>query len=105
MLTALLLTVACKEEPETAAAKPVDVSTSITVNVPEGTEGIRVVCKDTGTNTTVDVSDNQDVLVEGVTGDECRITFLPSEDKFGPVTGGESYECVRSEGTLGCKSR
>jgi len=104
MLTALLLTVACKKDPE-PTAKPVDVATSITVKVPEGTEGIRVVCKDTGTNSTIEVGAEEEVLVEGVTGDDCRITFLPSEDKFGPVTGGESYACVRSEGTLGCKSR
>ena len=94
MLTALFVLVACKKdvEPE-VATEAVDAATSVTVHVPEGTNKVRLVCKDGGADAVFDVTGDT-VLVQGVVGDQCQLTFQPLGKKWGPVEGGTTVVCI-----------
>lgn len=98
MLSTLLFLVACKKdvEPE-VAADPVDPATSITVRVPDGTNKVKFICKDTGAEGAFDVS-GKEVVVTGVTGEQCHLVFQPQGKKSTTVSPGTSVSCVDVDG-------
>ena len=101
MLSTLLFLVACKKdvEPE-VAAEPIEVidpATSITVRVPDGTNKVKFICKDTGAEGVAEVS-GKEVVLSGMTGSQCHLIFQPQGKKSTTVNAGTSVSCVDVNG-------
>lgn len=107
MLSTLLFLVACKKdvEPE-VAADPADPATTITVRVPDGTNKVKFICKDTGSEGVFDATDKE-VVVTGVDGNQCHLVFQPQGKKSTSVNGGTSITCIDTDGEekVACRER
>lgn len=110
MFVMLLSLVACKKDPPPEAAGEavqMDPATSVSVTM-HSTEvkRVRAFCKDTGAESSAPVSDGQTVLLGGISGDQCRLFFKPELGSFGPIDGGQSWDCwVESGKDPTCKAR